>query len=134
VAQGHSDDLSRVVAGVAMRGDRVFMARRPSDGVHGNLWEFPGGKVEPGEDDASALQRELWEELRVRAQVHALLVVGRDPKVSLWCYWCSWRGQAHPTQGQETRWVPLALIEGLKVPPADVAAVQILIGGHGEVS
>ena len=59
----------RVVAAVLLRQDRVFVARRSPDQKQGGLWEFPGGKVEPGEDDASALARELEEELRVAATV-----------------------------------------------------------------
>lgn len=55
----------RVVACVVTRGDRVLLCRRPAHKRHGGLWEFPGGKCEPGESDAIAAARELREELGV---------------------------------------------------------------------
>ena len=48
------------------RGD-IFIARRSSDRHQGDRWEFPGGKVESGEDLLTALDRELWEEIGIRA-------------------------------------------------------------------
>jgi 8-oxo-dGTP diphosphatase len=55
----------RVIACVARRGDRMLICQRPADKRHGGLWEFPGGKCEPGESDAVAAERELSEELGV---------------------------------------------------------------------
>lgn len=55
----------RVLAAVITRGDRLLVCRRPDDKRHGGLWEFPGGKLEPGENDAAAARRELREELGV---------------------------------------------------------------------
>lgn len=55
----------RVLAAVIARGDRYLVCRRPVQKRHGGLWEFPGGKLEPGEDDAAAARRELREELGV---------------------------------------------------------------------
>ncbi|MEY3012957.1 MAG: hypothetical protein RIT45_1692 [Pseudomonadota bacterium] len=55
----------RVLAAVVRRGERLLLAQRPPHKRHGGLWEFPGGKVEPGETDAEAIARELREELDV---------------------------------------------------------------------
>ena len=55
----------RVIAAVVARGDRLLVCRRPPHKRHGGLWEFPGGKTEPGESDADAARRELREELGV---------------------------------------------------------------------
>jgi mutator protein MutT len=58
-----SVSLTRVVAAVIERGNRVLVALRPPEKRYGGMWEFPGGKVEPTETDLEALRRELAEEL-----------------------------------------------------------------------
>lgn len=55
----------RVVAAVIQREGRYLLCERPSSKRHGGLWEFPGGKLEPGEDILEAITRELQEELGV---------------------------------------------------------------------
>jgi mutator protein MutT len=55
----------RVIAAVIARGDKLLVCQRPPHKRHGGLWEFPGGKVEPGESDEHAARRELHEELGV---------------------------------------------------------------------
>jgi mutator protein MutT len=57
--------LIRVIAAVISRGDELLVCQRPLEKRHGGLWEFPGGKCEPGESDADAARRELREELGV---------------------------------------------------------------------
>ena len=56
----------RVVASVIEREGRLLVCQRPAHKRHGGLWEFPGGKVEEGESDFEAVERELEEELGVR--------------------------------------------------------------------
>jgi 8-oxo-dGTP diphosphatase len=55
----------RVVAAVIRRGGDLLVCQRPLHKRHGGMWEFPGGKCEPGESDADALRREIREELGV---------------------------------------------------------------------
>ncbi len=59
----------RVVAAVIRRDSGLLVCQRPAHKRHGGLWEFPGGKCEPGESDAAAVARELLEELGVRTHV-----------------------------------------------------------------
>jgi 8-oxo-dGTP diphosphatase len=54
--------LKKSVAGIAVQDGKLFIARRKGGGALGGKWEFPGGKVEEGEDDAQALRREFQEE------------------------------------------------------------------------
>jgi 8-oxo-dGTP diphosphatase len=59
----------RSVAGIVLKGEQVFAARRMPGGSLGGKWEFPGGKVERGESDREALAREFEEEFGARVQV-----------------------------------------------------------------
>jgi 8-oxo-dGTP diphosphatase len=65
----------RVVAAVVRDGPRLLLTQRPPGGPLGLLWEFPGGKIEPGESPEAALVRELHEELGVAAAAHETLAV-----------------------------------------------------------
>ena len=83
----------RVVAGVVIDSGQVMIARRLGRLRMGGLWEFPGGKVEPGESDEVALERELREELNLSVTVHEYIAEsvhddGRGP-VRLVAYRCS---------------------------------------------
>ena len=60
-----STDLVRVIAAVISQGEKLLVCQRPLTKRHGGLWEFPGGKRQPGESDAQAAARELREELGV---------------------------------------------------------------------
>ena len=59
----------RVVAGVLLRDGKALVCKRSAAGPHAGKWEFPGGKVEPGETLADTLRRELREELGIVAEV-----------------------------------------------------------------
>ncbi|MDR0583837.1 MAG: NUDIX domain-containing protein [Treponema sp.] len=63
----------RSVAGIAIEGGALFIARRKSGGDLGGKWEFPGGKVERGESDRTALQREFREEFGLDIEIGPLL-------------------------------------------------------------
>jgi 8-oxo-dGTP diphosphatase len=65
-----------VVAAVIERDGRILICQRKRGGRHPLKWEFPGGKIEPGEDSRSALARELREELQIEARIGAALHTG----------------------------------------------------------
>ncbi len=100
-----------VVAAVIVNpADKVLLALRPKDKHQGGLWEFPGGKVEPGEAALAALKRELYEELGINVtQARPLIQVRHcypDKSVML----DVWRvdgfeGEAHGREGQVVEWV-----------------------------
>ncbi len=122
-----------VVAGVITdpRG-RVLLTRRTEGRDLAGLWEFPGGKREPGESPEAALVRELQEELGIQVQVGPALikVPQRYPHKRL----CldvrrvtAWIGIPRGQEGQALAWVPLSKLARYDMPPADrpvVAALQ----------
>ncbi len=121
-----------VAAGV-LRDDagRVLLARRP-EGVHqGGLWEFPGGKVEPGEQVEEALARELEEELGVRPlRSRPLIRVTHDygdRRVVLDTWLVErWQGRPRGREGQPLAWVMPQDLDLRPMPPADRPVVAAL--------
>ncbi len=99
-----------VAAVIRDRVGRVLLARRPPGGPHGGLWEFPGGKVEPGETPEAALAREIREELGVGIAVGGrVAVVDHDYPhlaICLDAYACRIvRGEPRGADGQAVAWV-----------------------------
>jgi 8-oxo-dGTP diphosphatase len=119
-----------VLAAVIVRGDRVLLARRP-DHVHlGGRWEFPGGKCEPGESHEACLQRELDEELGVRAIVGREILVTEhaypDRVVRLHFRYCRIDGEPTARLGQQIRWASRNELSSLDFPEADGEIVRYL--------
>lgn len=104
---------------------RILMHRRPADKVHGGLWEFPGGKVEPGETLDQAAVREIDEELAVVINMDSLQPLNfaarpGEPHVVL-LYTCrDWRGEPACQEGGAIGWFHAAELAGLAMPPLDV--------------
>ena len=123
-----------VVAAVIPQDDRFLLTRRQK-GVHlEGLWEFPGGKIDPGEGHAEALRRELREELDTDVTVGELLLETThhypDRSVTLFFYRCTLAGEPRPLLGQEMRWVPRAELPSLGFPPADDELIRLLMAGR----
>ncbi len=109
----------------------AFLVTRRQPGVHlAGMWEFPGGKIDPGETHHAALQRELREELDVELEVHECVyqTVHAYPErtVELYFYRCSLKGVPRPLLGQEMRWVPRGELRALGFPPADTELIELL--------
>lgn len=101
-----------VTAAVIEQGDAVLITQRPQNGLLGGLWEFPGGKIEPGEDFQTCLKREIREELGAAIQVGEPFGVYEHAythfRVTLHAYRCRLEAGSQPqaVQVQDWRWVP----------------------------
>jgi A/G-specific adenine glycosylase len=98
-----------VTAAIIQRNGHVLIAQRPAEGLLGGLWEFPGGKLEPGEDLVGCLQREIREELRVEIGVRGALGVYRHAythfRVTLHAFHCTLeKGEPQITVHSDLRW------------------------------
>lgn len=108
---------------------RVLMQQRPRSREHGGLWEFPGGKLEPGEGPVAALVRELREELAIAvlspAFVPLAFAATEGPRpIVLLLYGCrDWHGKPASQEGAEVAWYDPDALAGLAMPPLDVPLV-----------
>ncbi len=124
-----------LVAAVALidADGRVLLARRPEGKPMAGLWEFPGGKVKPGETPEAALVRELKEELAIDVSPSCLAPFtfashGYDGfHLLMPLYVCRvWDGVARPREGPELAWVRSSRLGDYPMPPADEPLVAML--------
>lgn len=125
-------DTIDVAVAVLIRPDgRVLLAQRPPGKVYGGWWEFPGGKIETGEQAAHALARELHEELGVDAErAYPWLTRGFDyPHATVRLHFFRvlvWRGEPHGREGQSFSWQDLDALTVGPVLPANGPVVKSL--------
>ena len=121
------------------RDGRVLMAQRPGGKPMAGLWEFPGGKIEPGETPETALIRELEEELGINTAASCLAPLGfashsygpsdNRPAFHLlmMLYVCRrWQGRPQPIEGGALRWVRPKQLREYPMPEADIPLIAAL--------
>ncbi len=116
-----------VAAALFDEAGRILLAQRPEGKQLAGLWEFPGGKLEPGETPEAALVRELEEELSVKVNESALepltFASFTYPTFHLLMplYGCKkWSGSIQPREGQAIAWVETSRLRDYPAPPADL--------------
>jgi len=112
---------------------RVLLAQRPEGKSLAGLWEFPGGKVDPGERPEQALIRELKEELGIDTEASCLAPLSfashsYDDFHLLMPLWVcrKWDGIAQPREGQTLKWVRPNDLRDYPMPAADVPLIPVL--------
>ncbi|MEI4507188.1 (deoxy)nucleoside triphosphate pyrophosphohydrolase [Sphingopyxis sp. CCNWLW253] len=132
---GKPQESSLVVVAAALvdRDGRLLVQQRPDGLSMAGLWEFPGGKLEPGETPEQALIRELGEELAIDVD-HACLAPAcfasdmlGDRHLLLLLFVCrKWRGVPAAQHASALRWVRPVELHGLDMPPADKPLIGLL--------
>lgn len=130
----HTQDIHVVhVVGAVIRDNnhRILCALRSLTMSSPGVWEFPGGKIEPGENPHSTLQREILEELGCHIQVGALIEDVRHTTefrtICLRTYEATLlQGIPVPTEHAHCMWLPVAYLHSLVWAPADIPTVQKL--------
>ncbi len=122
-----------VTAAVVRRGDTYLVTRRLKGTHLEGLWEFPGGKCEPGEALEECLRREIVEELGVNVDIKHLLLSTQHTydsrHIELHFFACELDAldvEPHPRLGQEIRWAHRSELPQLAFPPADAELIQLL--------
>lgn len=113
---------------------RVLLAQRPEGKSMAGLWEFPGGKVEPGENPEDTLIRELHEELGIEVKAACLAPLTfashryEDFHLLMPLYVCRrWTGDVRGREGQALKWVRPTRLRDYPMPPADEPLIPHLI-------
>ncbi|MGR3289730.1 MAG: 8-oxo-dGTP diphosphatase MutT [Paracoccaceae bacterium] len=124
-----------LVSAVALidKDGRVLLTQRPEGKSMAGLWEFPGGKVEPGETPEAALIRELQEELGIDTWQSCLAPLTfashtySDFHLLMPVFACrKWEGTARGQENQKLAWVRAANLRDYQMPPADIPLISIL--------
>jgi len=112
---------------------RVLLQQRPPGKAMADLWEFPGGKVEPGETPEAALVRELEEELGIETHASCLAPATfaseplGDRHLLLLLYVCrKWKGVPEARHATALKWLKPAQMYALDMPPADLPLIGLL--------
>ena len=124
-----ADGTIPVVAAVVRRDGRYLLGRRPREKRHGDLWEFPGGKLQAGEDHVDGARRELREEMHLEVVGGgAELFTARDPGSPFVIAFVEiiTRGEPAPTEHTEVGWFTPAELEEMTLAPSDAAFARTL--------
>ena len=124
--------IINVAVGVIKKNNNVFICKRADEQHQGGLWEFPGGKQEPGEAIVQTIARELQEELAIE------VAVGEEPisldhayshkKLRFVVHLCQWqKGEPQPLASQQVRWVRPESLADYPFPAANARIIAALL-------
>lgn len=116
--------MTKVTAAIIIRDGKLMIARRNPKLANGGRWEFPGGKVKPGESPRSCLKREIKEELGIEVDVLDMIgtstQAGEDRSLELLFYRANWvAGEMRLRDHTAVRWVTAVQLTEYDLTPAD---------------
>lgn len=122
-----------VAAALIIREGKIFCARRPDTGESAGTWEFPGGKVEPGERIEEALIREIQEEfnsdIAILAPIGTVEHTYRTCSITLYAYMCRVTGGLLvPVEHTGSRWLAADELDSVQWSEADIPIVEMVRG------
>ena len=124
----------RVVAAVIHKDGKIFATQR-GYGAYKDYWEFPGGKIEPGEAPGAALIREIKEELNTTISIERFLMTVEydypEFHLSMDCYWCSiLEGNLDLIEHESASWLSNNHLHDVNWLPADLQLIERLEQGN----
>jgi 8-oxo-dGTP diphosphatase len=110
---------------------QILIDQRKVGGTMGGLWEFPGGKIEPGETVEACIEREIWEELAIEITVGEQLISIDHTyptfHLTLTVHHCQHiSGVPQPIESEEIRWVNIGDLNNYQFPAANIAIINAL--------
>jgi A/G-specific adenine glycosylase len=120
-----------IVIGLIKRGEQILIQKRKEDGLLGGLWEFPGGKVEAGENLEEAVLREIKEETGLDVLLEQKITTIKHAythfRITLTAFYCQWvRGEAEIHAATENRWVAVDSLSTFAFPKANLKILEFL--------
>jgi 8-oxo-dGTP diphosphatase len=128
--------MTQVVAAIIERDGRILICQRRPGQAHPLKWEFPGGKVEPGEGPREALTRELAEELAIEAQIgdeitrYEFAYPEKKPILLIFFRVASFQGEPRNLEFQEMIWTPPERLPEYDFVEGDTAFIRELAAGR----
>jgi len=121
-----------IAVGVIWKDGKILIQQRPAEGLLGGLWEFPGGKREPGEALEETVRREIEEELNIEVRVKTLITTVKHAythfKITLYAYHCDYaQGEPEPRACQAWRWAEPEELEQYAFPKANKTVLEKVI-------
>ena len=123
--------MKQVTAAIIIKDKKVLIAQRSPDDKLANKWEFPGGKIEPGETPQECLKREIREELDIEIEVLDFFAESNyeysSGTISLMAYWCKWiSGDFTLKVHRQSAWANHFELDLYDFAPADIPLVDKL--------
>ena len=124
--------IVNVAVGVIKKNNAIFICKRADEQHQGGLWEFPGGKQEPGEAIVQTIARELQEELAIEVSVGEELIsldhAYSHKKLRFVVHLCQWqKGEPQPLASQQVRWVRPESLADYPFPAANARIIAALL-------